>query len=182
MFVAITGHPGVGKTTAFMKVLDYLNKKGVRVAGFYCPEVRSLGRRVGFKIVSVDMGIERWLARVEGCNGSQIGRYKLCEEAVEVARYASERAAEADVLAIDEIGPMELAIREIRDTIIKLLELHKPGIFVVHERLRAPDIRKRLENRTCWFQITLDNRDYIVKPIIEAIKDALERTRHLRLA
>ncbi len=175
IFIAITGRPGVGKTTTFMKVLDYLNKKGLKVAGFYCPEVRLLGRRIGFKIVSVDSKVERWLARREGCDGPQVGRYKLCNEAVEVAKYANEQAEKADVVMVDEIGPMELKMREVKDVIIRLLDLRKPGIFVVHERLRDPGIRRRLDNRTCWFQVTLDNRDYIIKPILEAVEDALER-------
>jgi nucleoside-triphosphatase THEP1 len=35
--LAITGEPGVGKTTLLMKVVEFLKSKGINIYGFYCP-------------------------------------------------------------------------------------------------------------------------------------------------
>ena len=174
-YVALTGRPGVGKTTIFMKIYNELIGRGVSIAGFYCPEVRRMGRRIGFKIKSLDSSIERWLARVKDCSGPQVGRYYTCPEAGEVASYMLERLDSANVVMIDEIGPMELKLRSVRKAILAALDSGKPGVFVVHERLRDPELRRRLDGYTCWFQITRDNRDYILKPIMESVEQALIR-------
>jgi len=178
IYVAITGRPGVGKTTVFRKVYETIVARKLRVIGFYCPEIREQGRRIGFKIKSIDDALERWLARVDGCDGPPVGRYTTCSEAAEVADYVVNRLETSDVIMIDEIGPMELKMKEIKKAIIKALDTRKPGIFVVHERLRDKSLRKRLDGNTCWFQITLDNRDYIIKPILDAVNDMLTRTLH----
>jgi len=175
-FIAITGRPGVGKTTLFKKIYEILVSRGLRVVGFYCPEVRQGGRRIGFKIRSLDETLEKWLARLEGCNGPPVGRYRTCPEAGEVARYVLSKLGEADVVMIDEIGPMELKLREVRRAIFNILDSGKPGIFVVHERLRDPEVRKRIDGRTCWIQVTMENRDYILKPALELVDQLLQAT------
>ena len=174
-FIAITGRPGIGKTTIFRKIYEFLANSGLKIAGFYCPEIRERGRRIGFRIRSMDGEMERWLAKIKGCDGPTVGRYTLCSEAVEVIKYVVENIGNADVVMVDEIGPMELKVKDIKRAIVRILDLGKPGIFVVHERLRDRELRKRLDGNTCWFQITLDNRDYILKPIIDATNDVINR-------
>jgi len=59
--LAVTGRPGVGKTTLCMKVYNALKDEMV-VKGFITREVREKGVRVGFKLVDLASGEESWLA------------------------------------------------------------------------------------------------------------------------
>ncbi|MFN3268935.1 MAG: nucleoside-triphosphatase, partial [Zestosphaera sp.] len=43
----ISGSPGVGKTTVFLRVIELLRSDGLKIGGFICPEVRRSGRRIG---------------------------------------------------------------------------------------------------------------------------------------
>ena len=178
LYVVITGRPGVGKTTLFRRVVSELEKRGVRVGGFACPEVRVGGRRVGFRIVSLDGSLEAWLAKIgEECDGPRVGRYRVCREAETVAREAVERALrEADLVAIDEIGPMELRSPGIRAAILEALRSGKPGLFVAHARLSDPEILPVLRSRGKWFTVTVENRDQLPPLVLEAILEALGRS------
>ncbi len=141
--VVITGRPGSGKTTLFNHLVETARSRGLRVGGFICPEVRRAGSRVGFRIVDIWGGAEAWLARVDGCyGGPRIGKYHVCrDEALSVGLAALERAVrDADIIAIDEIGPMELRLPELRSAMIGALKSGKPFIVVAHLRLRDPEI------------------------------------------
>ncbi len=185
LYVVITGRPGVGKTTLFQKVLSMIVGKGYRVGGFLCPEVRVAGKRVGFRIRSIDGRYEAWLARVEGCDGPPVGRYRVCREAEEVAKRAVEDALRrADLVAIDEIGPMELKSPGIRAAILEALASGKPGFFVAHRRLSDPEVLPRLRGSGVWFEITEANRDVLVERVYREVLGLLEggRGRALRQA
>ncbi len=173
-FVVITGRPGVGKTTLFRRVVERLQASGVRVGGFICPEVRVGGRRIGFRIVSLDGSMEAWLARIEGCDGPRVGRYRVCREAEDVARNAVDTAIRsADLIAIDEIGPMELRSPGIRSAILDALMSGKPGLFVAHLRLSDPEVLPLLRREGVWFTVTLENRDTLPNRVYEAVLAAL---------
>lgn len=174
-FIVITGRPGVGKTTLFIRVVERLQKDGYRVEGFVCPEVRWSGRRIGFLIRSLDGRIERWLARIDGCDGPRVGRYFTCMEAVEVASYLLKRYRNADVVAIDEIGPMELRLPGVRRVIEEVLMSEKPGLFVVHERLNDEKIRGLLEGRSCVFKVTVENRNALFEKVYKAVIRAITK-------
>lgn len=56
---------------------------------------------------------------------------------------AIERAIdEADVIAVDEVGPMELKSPKFREAIKKALSSEKPSVLVVHWRLQSSFARE----------------------------------------
>lgn len=168
--VAITGRPGIGKTTIFVRVFEKLQRDGFKITGFVCPEVRRGGRRIGFLIRSLDGKLERWLARIDGCDGPRVGRYYTCMEAVDVASHVLRQLPSADLVMIDEIGPMELKLPGIRSVIMEALRSNKPGIYVVHERLRDPEIEKILSREACIYTVTLENRDKLPEEVYQAAR------------
>lgn len=157
-----------------MAVIDTLKKAGVSVEGFYCPEVRAGGRRVGFKIIDIATGEEGWLARVsrEGCS-IRVGRYcVMTDDALRVGLRALSDADNADILAIDELGPMELKIGRLREAIIEALRRSRAFIVVAHARLSDPGVLAVLRGAE-WFTVTEANRDRLRSELPERVLSSL---------
>ncbi len=177
--VSITGRPGVGKSTLFWKIIRYLEEKGLRVGGFRSPEVRVGGRRVGFKIIDLMTGEEAWLARRDYPSPVRVGAYGvLVEEATRLWRKAVENALRnADVIALDEIGPMELKTPGLREALINsVLRADKPVILVVHHRLRDREILSMLDQGIVY-RVTLENRDRLGVEAPREVYDYITRCR-----
>jgi nucleoside-triphosphatase len=66
---------------------------------------------------------------------------------------------EYSLIAIDEIGPMELALPAIRDFINRALTLNKDVLAVVHRKVRLKG--------DYVFVVTPENRDEIPKKVVE---------------
>jgi len=165
--VYITGEPGVGKTTLLLKVVDELLHKGIYVSGFYCPEVREKGKRIGFKIRSFDGKIEDWLANIYGKSNTKVGKYNvvLTEETIK----RLEEIFKADILAIDEIGPMELSIPKLKELIDKILQSNYNLIAVTHRKIKLTDGK--------MYIVTQSNRDLLVDEILNYILDSLHSSK-----
>ncbi|MEM0293885.1 MAG: NTPase [Saccharolobus sp.] len=161
--VFITGEPGVGKTTIFSFLINELKGKNFRIAGFYCPEVRERGKRIGFEIVDITTGEKDWLAKENAEGSIKIGKYTVMEEnATRIVNIVAKNMDSADILAIDEIGPMELSINSIKELINKMLNSDKPLIAVLHRKQKAPSGGK-------VYAVTLSNRNSIKYEILNYI-------------
>ena len=172
----ITGGPGVGKSTLFNSIVEVLRGRGCTVMGMIAPEVRSQGRRVGFKLVDLHTGEEAWLARAGLSGHPRVGRYVvLVEEAEPLGVKALERALkEADIIGVDEIGPMELLVPGIRSLIERIVASGKPKVGVIHRRLRVsePRLYSVITASGCIIELTPSNRAYyfgISRLLAEAI-------------
>lgn len=175
--VVITGRPGVGKSTVFMKVVGGLGAGGYRVCGFYCPEIRAGGVRKGFRIVSIGMRAEGVLSYVcgemDGLSGISVGKYCVkVDDAVSVGVRSLEYAErECDLVALDEVGPMELKVDGLREKIWSALYGPRPVLAVVHARL-AEEVRKSLASRAfavLYFTVTEANRGELPQTILRSI-------------
>jgi len=142
----VTGPPGIGKTTAVRRAVDLLRERGLSPGGFYTGELREAGRRVGFFVEDVATGRRGRLAEL-GPGEPRVGRYRLVEEGLELARRALQTAlGEAQVLVIDEVGPMELKDPGLRGAIAAALEAEKPLLGSVHARSQDPLCRRVRED------------------------------------
>ncbi len=163
----ITGRPGIGKSTLFNNIVEYLKKNNYIVGGIRTPEVRSnSGYRVGFKIVDLLSGEEAWLARKNYYSTIRVGKYGvLKEEATKIISNALSKALqEADIIGIDEVGPMELKIPIFKKLLLDILKSNKPKILVIHYRLNDPEIIKYLKNSE-KITVTLENRELLNREI-----------------
>ncbi len=165
--IFVTGPAGVGKTTLIERIAKEADRWGYLVGGMITREVRRGGRRVGFKITALDTGEEGTLASIRGTShlpGVPFGKYVVHVDEIErIAVPAIKRAlVEADLMVIDEIGPMEYKSNEFARAVGEVLKSEKPLLAVVHrhfvDRFRPLGEIHALsfENRNAEFGIILD--------------------------
>lgn len=140
MKIFITGMPGSGKSTVLMKIVERLKIEGFNVGGIITPELRVRGRRTGFKVVDLLSGREGILASVNQLTGPQVSKYRVnLNDINEVGVNAIKNALKfADLIIIDELGPMEFHSRQFLDVVKDALKSKKPLLASIHFRLRHP--------------------------------------------
>ncbi len=168
----VTGRPGVGKTTVLLRIVENLKAKNYIVGGMLSREARKGGSRVGFEILDLTTGRKGWLAHVNQPLGPKVGKYRVNLEDLNSVGVKAilEALRKADVIAIDEIGPMELYSQAFIEAVKNALESNKPVIGTVHSRARHQLINY-LKNRedSEIFEVTLENRSTLHKLITERI-------------
>jgi len=118
--ILLAGRPGVGKTTIVKQVVDVL---GGEAGGFYTEEIRQGGRRLGFKIITLE-GREGVLAHADIRGAPRVSKYGVNVRDLEEVGVAALRRAieERGYVVIDEIGKMELYSQEFRRAVMEALE------------------------------------------------------------
>jgi nucleoside-triphosphatase len=175
----ITGSPGVGKTTLLLRVIEALRAKGYRVGGMVSREVRSCGTRVGFEILDLtDKSKHGWLAHVNQKKGPHVGKYRVnLEDLDSVGVEAILKAVkECDVIAIDEIGPMELFSENFRRAVLEAFESGKLVLAVVHWKARDKliDAAKTREDAEI-FTVTFENRARLHEAVVQKAEEFLRK-------
>jgi nucleoside-triphosphatase len=172
----LTGAPGVGKTTVIIKMVDALKAKGVSVGGMVTHEVREGNLRVGFEILDLTNNKHGWLAHVKGQGGPQVGKYHVnLNDLDNIGAEAISQALEKySVLAIDEIGPMELLSQKFKQVVSQALEGKKLMLMVVHGKARDPlvtQIKRRVDAEL--FYVTFSNRENLTEQLVRKVFDMI---------
>ena len=172
----MTGAPGVGKTTLLTKTVDALKRKGVRVGGMITREVREGNVRVGYEILDLTSNKHGWLAHVNEQGGPQVGKYHVNLDYLDnVGAAAITQALEiCNVIAIDEIGPMELFSQKFKQAVTQALEGKKLMLTVVHGKAKDPlvtQIKRRVDAEI--FNVTFSNRENLTEQLARKICDII---------
>lgn len=165
MKVGITGHPGVGKTTLVKRVLAAVP---LRAGGMITEEIRKCGFRMGFLLRDVATGKEGLLAHRHHCTGPEFGKYRIClRDLEEIGAAAIERAvAEAELIVIDEVGPMELKSPRFIAAVERALASEKHLLVTVHRASNhhlAYRIRHEVDH---LIRLTKSNREEKTQEVI----------------
>ncbi|MBC7318361.1 DUF2478 domain-containing protein [Candidatus Bipolaricaulota bacterium] len=105
----VTGPIGSGKTMTVSSLAQELLREGMEVAGVVSPRILVAGETVGYLVRDLRTGEERILCKRDP-PGLPFRRYFFQPEALEFANRVLERAArEAEVVVVDEVGPLELS-------------------------------------------------------------------------
>jgi nucleoside-triphosphatase len=169
--VLLTGRPGSGKTTLIKRVVNNLPQ---RAGGFYTEEIRERGRRVGFRIITLD-GEEAVFAHVDfstAAGRDRLGRYGLDLSALErIAVGAVRQALQARRLVIiDEIGPMEIRSATFRQAVNEALDSELPVLATIFARfLPFTDAIKSRPDVTL-IEVRPDNRERLVSELSERFR------------
>jgi len=174
--IFLTGRPGVGKTTVVLRAVELLRAEGARVGGMISREVREGGRRVGFEIIDLATGRRGWLAHVNQPTGPRLGKYRVNLADLEGVGVAAIREAVegADLVVIDEVGPMELFSREFVRAVEEALASGKPVLGTIHHRARGPLLDAiRRDPAVKIITVTLQNRDGLPEQVAGMLRELL---------
>lgn len=109
--VLLTGERGEGKTTLCAELAETARRRGYVVAGILSPGWWSDGRRAGYRVQDLLSGESRPLALRSAADGPiRQGEFVFDAAGLSFGRAALARgvAAGADLLIVDEVGPLEL--------------------------------------------------------------------------
>jgi nucleoside-triphosphatase len=175
----LTGNPGIGKTTVLLRAVEVLKGKGFRVGGIVTREVRSYGERVGFEILDISTNRRGWLARVDQNQGPRVGKYRVnLEDLNNVGATALLKSLEDfDIVAVDEVGPMESCSTQFMKAVEKAVESRKIVIGTVHWKMTNELIdRIRAREDAEIFVVTRENRDSLHEIIARKAEEFLEKS------
>ncbi len=170
MKIGVTGNPGVGKTTLVKWVLAAVP---LRAGGMITEEIRKCDRRVGFLVRDVATGREGYLAHQHLCDGPEFGRYRLClRDLEEIGAAAILRAIEeAELIVVDEVGPMELRSPAFVVAVERALASEKHLLVTVHRASNhhlAYRIRHEVDH---LIRLTQSNREEKTQEAIRLFSD-----------
>ncbi|PXF61889.1 MAG: NTPase [Candidatus Methanogaster sp.] len=168
--VAITGQPGVGKTTVCMAVVDRLGRS---TGGMVCSDITegagengdSRGRRVGFELLDLQTRVKGVLAHIRG-DGPRVGKYHVnMSDLDRIGVSAILSAVGTDLIVIDEIAPMELMSQRFIRAVEEALASDRDMLVVLHQRSAHP-LAERIRAEFDLITVTKDNRDMIADEIV----------------
>jgi nucleoside-triphosphatase len=169
----LTGRPRAGKTTAINRMCSHYSAKGMSIQGIITKEIRENDERIGFKITDIATGKQGWLARKDSSAGPRIGSYHVVSEDLEsVGVLGLERViqAPADLIVVDEIGPMEMTSSSFRSAISRILTGERPTVATVKLGSRYPEV-EQIRPHSIKLEITEDNREEIYLKLIGYIDE-----------
>ncbi|ADC69415.1 protein of unknown function DUF265 [Methanocaldococcus sp. FS406-22] len=170
MKIFITGMPGVGKTTLALKIAEKLKDFGYKVGGFITKEIRKNGKRVGFKIITLDTNEEAILAYV-GDGNVKVGKYVVFVENLDkVGVEAIKRALkDADIIIIDELGAMEFKSKTFSKVVDEVINNNKPLLATLHRNWV-----NKFKNKGKIYRLSIENRNKLYKEILDEILSYLQ--------
>lgn len=158
MRIAVTGNPGVGKSTLVLQVVE-----GVPLScgGMVTAEIRKCGRRVGFSVRDLATGEEGILAHLHLAAGPSFGRYRLnLRDLDAIGAQAIERAIEgAQLVVVDEVGPMELHSPRFIRAVERALEEAQNLLVTVHRASNHPLAYRIRHGVDHLFHLTREKRE-----------------------
>ena len=174
----MTGPPGIGKTSVLLRSVNGLKNRGYEIGGMISRDVREGGVRVGFEIMDFSTGQRGWLAHINQPTGPKISKYRVNLTDLEAIGVSSilDAIRNADIIIVDEIGPMELFSSAFRDAVVQAVESDKPVLGTIHFGLRNSFV-SGLKNRedSEIFEVTYENRETLHNFIIDKVVQSLQK-------
>lgn len=164
--IAVTGSPGIGKSTLVAKVISGTK---LRVGGVLARDRRYKDRRTGFELLDLSTGMVGILADESG-DGPQLGKYRVHLDDLDlIGAQAVENALGCDLIVVDEVGPMELSSHRFVLAVEKAIASPKPMLVVLHQWSNHR-LAKKIRGSFRVLTVTRENRDSLADEIAKALK------------
>ena len=131
---------------------------------------------MGFEIMDLSTGQRGWLAHVNQPEGPRIGKYQVNLTDLDAigANSILDALRNADMLAIDEIGPMELSSLVFSNALVKAVESSKPMLGTINYGMRNSLISSIKEREDVEIlKVTYENRETLHNIIANKISEYL---------
>lgn len=159
--IAVTGSPGVGKSTLVAKVTSGTK---LRVGGVLARDRRYKDRRTGFELLDLSTGMVGILADESG-DGPQLGKYRVHLDDLDlIGAQAVENALGCDLIVVDEVGPMELSSHSFVLAVEKAIASPKPMLVVLHQWSNHR-LAKKIRSNFMVYTVTRENREALAEEI-----------------
>ena len=169
--IAVTGSPGIGKSTVVAKAAEKLaDQPGFKIGGIQTAEIRKEGQREGFSIRDLAAGKTGVLGSVRG-SGPRVGKYHVnLEDLEKIGANALRSALGCDLIVIDEVGPMELKSEAFVSAVEVVLESDKPVLAVLH-RSSSHQLAQRMRKEFEVLMVDEENRDELPEKIANRFRE-----------
>lgn len=132
MIFVLTGAVHSGKTTSLKLIIDKLRKENFWIDGYLNEVVLENQEINGYDLF--DLGEKRsipFIRREGEEDWERVGSYSLIPQGLSRAKGIILRGTKADILVVDEVGPLELAGKGVWPALEKFIFLPKPDFILV---------------------------------------------------
>lgn len=169
----IAGRPGTGKSALLADVVAGLKRAGLNVRGICAPGIWKQGKRYGFDLIDMLTGARAVLCRRDDSERwPSLGPFRFRPEGLAFGHkaLAMSRVRDADLVVVDEVGPLELKGNGWTPELNALVkEGRKPMIWVVRlDMVKEICQRWSLSNPPVW-EVGRKKIDAIVAELVRAI-------------
>ena len=124
-------------------------------------------------------GQRGWLAHVNQPTGPKVSKYRVNLTDLNAIGVNSILSAikTADIIIVDEIGPMELFSQAFRDAVVQAIESKKPMLGTIHFRVKDSliDTIKTREDAEI-LEVTYENRRHLHTQIVDKVVQFLQKS------
>jgi nucleoside-triphosphatase THEP1 len=170
----LTGRINQGKTSFTLQLIEMLQNQGLTVRGFVTMGNTNDSYRNAYKIKNLQSGEETALCSTQpDLAKPNYGRFYFEESGIEKGCniIAQTLTQPADLLVIDELGPMEINNRGWAPAVESVVKENSTAQFwVVREKLVKPMMRKWNVGDIVVFELGADSADYIAETITGMLK------------
>ncbi|MFC1908434.1 nucleoside-triphosphatase [Chloroflexota bacterium] len=158
MVIIVTGTIGVGKTTVCRKLIQAARSRGYTCGGILTCKAADKS----IIVEDIHSGEKETLASISNVyDGPHTARYFFDPKGICFGIQAIDKGISAEILLVDEIGPLELR----GEAFVRVIELIRTGkvrncILVIRKNLLSAFL-PRLNTEPVIFETTLDNRNQL---------------------
>jgi len=135
-------------------------------------EIREGQTRTGFSVEDLITHEKGVLADIRSTEGPHVGRYTVNLHDLEMigVRAIQSSIEDADIIVVDEVGPMELHSERFTQAVGDALHSQKVVLGTVHKRARHPlVVAVKSNTKVAIFDVTPENRDRLPAQILARI-------------